>query len=101
MKLEVALGKEKTFFHGGLKLKMTLPKLRGLLQFAKEETGKHLFASAYSCVLGATCWLGDGKCPSVAVERCDVKLTGLVEPGKSNHCFVLRSSAISYFVNIR
>lgn len=51
MKLEVALGKEKTFFHGGLKLKMTLPKLRGLLlQFAKEETGKHLFASAYSRV---------------------------------------------------
>lgn len=51
MKLEVALGKEKTLFHGGLKLKMTVPKLRGLLlQFAKEEAGKHLLASAYSCV---------------------------------------------------
>ena len=51
MKLEVALGKEKTFFRGVLKLKMRVPKLRELLLwFAKEEAGKHLLASTYSCV---------------------------------------------------
>lgn len=45
MKLEVAL--EKAFFHGNLDLKMTLPKLRGVLP--EEEAEKHLLASSYSC----------------------------------------------------